>query len=223
MTSPMSWEATSEPRASALRRRQLERADDAAQHLGDEELAQQLRRPLVADRGPEQRQAGGLHRAVPDAAAAGGRRSAPSSVAPTGEHLGQQVGGVGRRLRPRRGRACPCCRSSGAPARGRRRRRSRCRGWSRRRSRARRRRRGPRRAPPPGCRGCRGAVPAAGCRLGRWGSAGPPPQGRRRQGEGEQGGAGHDGDVEPHRAGRLGGRARPPAAPRPRRSAGGRR
>ena len=43
----------------SLRRRQLQRADDAAQHLGDQELAQQLGPPLVGHRRPEQRQAGG--------------------------------------------------------------------------------------------------------------------------------------------------------------------
>ena len=127
----------------------------------DEELAQQLRRPLVA-RPPS----------APAPAPAGRGRAVP--------HVQQHADDVGAELRPRPpastsgsssagstgacdrrpGTACPCCRSSGAPAPGRRpaavamprivapskpalgeRRRAR------------------RRGPPPGCRGCRGAGP----------------------------------------------------------------
>ena len=160
----MSWEATSERARRALVRVEAEGADDAAQHLGDEELAQQLRRPLVADGGPEQRQRRPAARARPRRAAAMRTTAAPSCVAVGRQHLGQQLVGVGRRLDGGQEQLVLAAEvvvhqrrvDAGAP--------SRCRGSSRRRTRARRTPSGRRPGPPPGCRGCRDAGPTG--RLG---------------------------------------------------------
>ena len=81
----------------AFRGREVQRAHHAAQDLRDEELAQQLRRPLVADRGADQGEAGRLHGAVPDP------QQQPDDVlaqvlAAAVQHLRQQLGRVGRCL-----------------------------------------------------------------------------------------------------------------------------
>ena len=73
-----------------------ERAHHARAAPGDEELAQQLRRPLVADGGPDQRQPGGLRPGPSHTRSSIRTTAAPSGVAVGREHLGQQVRRVGR-------------------------------------------------------------------------------------------------------------------------------
>ena len=106
-------------------------------------------------------------------------RSNRSAASSTGPRSPARAPRAGRRAAPaRRGRGRPWCRSSGAPAPGRRRRRRRPRGSSYPRSPWRRRPRGPRRGSPPGCPGRRvgGRGTGASCEAGYDASA-------RRHGE----------------------------------------